>query len=233
MMVTMSGETGPRTGRPSGRPRRSSADVLADAAAELFLEQGWARTTVDQIAQRAGVSRGTFFNYFESKADTFWLDLDASVAGLGDALRASSGPSPVRRVEAALVSVARQHPADRVPWALTQSDAMGLGDDLVASAAVRLVRVRSTVASFLAEAEAVPRGDPRVEVAASALLAAAGTAVLTWARAGVGRRALDEEVVEALAPVVDGLERAAVVDGRADDGHAVGGQSTGVRAVEG
>jgi AcrR family transcriptional regulator len=227
MMDPMSGETGPRTGRPSGRPRRSSADVLADAAAELFLEQGWARTTVDQIAQRAGVSRGTFFNYFESKADTFWLDLDASVAGLGDALRASSGPSPVRRVEAALVAVARQHPADRVPWALTQSDAMGLGDDLVASAAVRLVRVRSTVASFLAEAGDAPRGDLRVEVVASALLAAAGTAVVTWARAGVGRRALDEEVAEALAPVVGGLERAVVLDGR-----AVGGPATEGRADE-
>ena len=208
MMDPMSGDVGPRTGRSSGRPRRSSADVLADAAAELFLEQGWSRTTVDQIAQRAGVSRGTFFNYFESKADTFWLDLDATAAGLGDALRASSGPSPVRRVEAALVQLAAAHPADRVPWALTQSDAMGLGDDLVASAAVRLVRIRATVASFLCESEGVPRGDVRSEVAASSLLAAASTAVVTWARAGVRRRALDEEVAAALAPVADGLARA-------------------------
>jgi AcrR family transcriptional regulator len=214
MMDLMSGETGPRTGRSSGRPRRSSADVLADAAAELFLEQGWSRTTVDQIAQRAGVSRGTFFNYFESKADTFWLDLDATAAGLVDALRASSGASPVRRVEAALVQLAAAHPADRVPWALTQSDAMGLGDDLVSSAAVRLVRIRATVTSFLCEAAGVPRGDAEAEVAASALLAAAATAVVTWARAGVHRRALDEEVADALAPVADGLARA----GRPADG---------------
>ncbi|WP_166761032.1 TetR/AcrR family transcriptional regulator [Frigoribacterium faeni] len=202
----MSGEPVTPAGRPSGRPRRSSADVLADAAAELFLEQGWARTTVDQIAQRAGVSRGTFFNYFESKADALWLDLDASAAGLGDALRASSGSSPVRRVEAALVGLARRHPADRVPWALSQSDAMGLGDDLVSSAAVRLVRIRATVTSFLGEAGGLPRGDVRAEVAASALLAAAATAVVVWARAGVGRRPLDEEVAAALAPVADGLD---------------------------
>ena len=209
MIDPMSDETASRSARPSGRPRRSSADVLADAAAELFLEQGWSRTTVDQIAQRAGVSRGTFFNYFESKADTFWLDLDATAAGLGDALRASSGPSPVRRAEAALVQLAAAHPADRVPWALTQSDAMGLGDDLVASAAVRLVRIRATVASFLCESEGVPRGDVRSEVAASSLLAAASTAVVTWARAGVRRRALDEEVAAALAPVAAGRARAA------------------------
>jgi AcrR family transcriptional regulator len=208
MMDPMSGETGPRTGRSSGRPRRSSADVLADAAAELFLEQGWSRTTVDHIAQRAGVSRGTFFNYFDSKADTFWLDLDATAAGLGDALRASSGTAPVRRVEAALVQLAAEHPADRVPWALTQSDAMGLGDDLVASAAVRVVRIRATVASFLCEATGVPHGDVRAEVAASVLLAAAATAVMSWARSGIGRRPLDEEVAEAIAPVADGLDAA-------------------------
>jgi AcrR family transcriptional regulator len=207
MIDPMSDETTSRIARPSGRPRRSSADVLADAAAELFLEQGWSRTTVDQIAQRAGVSRGTFFNYFESKADTFWLDLDATAAGLGDALRASSGTSPVRRVEAALVQLAAAHPADRVPWALTQSDAMGLGDDLVSSAAVRLVRVRATVASFLCEAEGVPHGDARSEVAASCLVAATATAVVGWARAGVHRWPLDQEVAEALAPVADGLSR--------------------------
>jgi len=207
MMEPMSDETAPRGGRPSGRPRRSSADVLADAAAELFLEQGWSRTTVDQIAQRAGVSRGTFFNYFESKADTFWLDLDATAAGLGDALRASSGASPVRRVESALVQLAAGHPADRVPWALTQSDAMGLGDDLASSASVRLVRIRGAVASFLCEAEGVPPGDARSEVAASCLLAAAATAVVSWARAGVHRRPLEQEVAEALAPVADGLAR--------------------------
>jgi AcrR family transcriptional regulator len=208
MIDPMSDETTSHSARPSGRPRRSSAEVLADAAAELFLEQGWSRTTVDQIAQRAGVSRGTFFNYFESKADTFWLDLDATAAGLGDVLRASSGPSAVRRVESALVQLAAAHPADRVPWALTQSDAMGLGDDLVASAAARLVRIRATVASFLCESEGVPRGDVRIEVAASCLLAAASTAVVTWARAGVRRGALDEVVAAALAPVADGLARA-------------------------
>jgi len=207
MMEPMSDETASPGGRPSGRPRRSSAEVLADAAAELFLEQGWSRTTVDQIAQRAGVSRGTFFNYFESKADTFWLDLDATAAGLGDALRAASGTSSVRRVESALVELAAGHPADRVPWALTQSDAMGLGDDLASSASVRLVRIRGAVASFLCEAEGVPPGDARSEVAASCLLAAAATAVVTWARAGIRRRPLEREVAEALAPVVDGLTR--------------------------
>lgn len=59
-----------------GRPRQSSRDVLEEAAQELFLEQGYDSTTVDQIAQRAGVSRATFFNYFSSKAEVLWCQVD-------------------------------------------------------------------------------------------------------------------------------------------------------------
>ena len=76
--------------------------MLADAAAELFLEQGYGRTTVDQIAARAGVSRATFFNYFPAKSDVMWLELDAAVAALPELLAASTEPTAVRAVEDAL-----------------------------------------------------------------------------------------------------------------------------------
>jgi AcrR family transcriptional regulator len=196
--------------RAIGRPRRSSAETLADAAAELFLENGWSRTTVDQIAQRAGVSRGTFFNHFESKSDLFWLDLDEGLDGLAGLLREGGGRggSPVRVVEAALVAVGRAHDPGRVPWALTQSEAMGLGDELVASAAVRVVRLQSVVAMHLAAASGGRRGGLAAEVAASALVAAAATAITWWARSGVGRRPLGDVLAEALAPVADGLDAA-------------------------
>ena len=40
-----------------------------DAAAHLIAAQGLARTTVDQIAERADIAQTTFFNHFPSKAD--------------------------------------------------------------------------------------------------------------------------------------------------------------------
>jgi AcrR family transcriptional regulator len=43
--------------------------ALAAAAEELFLAQGFEETTVEQIARAAGMSRRTFFRYFESKED--------------------------------------------------------------------------------------------------------------------------------------------------------------------
>ena len=60
----------------TGRPRATSRDVIAEAACELFLEQGFEGTTVADITRRAGVSRSSFFNYFTSKAHAA-LGLDA------------------------------------------------------------------------------------------------------------------------------------------------------------
>ena len=40
-----------------------------DAAEKLFLEQGVAPTTVEQITDGAGVAKGTFYLYFSSKED--------------------------------------------------------------------------------------------------------------------------------------------------------------------
>ena len=52
----------------AGRPRALSRETLAEAACELFLEQGYEATSIAEIATRAGVSRSSFFNYFWSKA---------------------------------------------------------------------------------------------------------------------------------------------------------------------
>lgn len=42
---------------------------LMEAALACFSEVGFERATVDDITRRAGLAKGTFFNYFRSKAD--------------------------------------------------------------------------------------------------------------------------------------------------------------------
>jgi AcrR family transcriptional regulator len=180
--------------------------VLADAAAELFLEQGYGRTTVDQIATRAGVSRATFFNYFPAKSDVMWLELDAAVADLPRCLASSGEPSAVRAVEQALLAVAREHDPERVPWAIAQAEVMGIGGELVASVAARVTAQHATVAAFVAGRTGERSGALWPQTVAGAMLGAAAAAFGVWVSDGVGRRALAEYVGAALTPVVAGLD---------------------------
>lgn len=45
---------------------------LIQAAAEVFAERGYAGATIDEIARRAGVAKGTPYLHFEDKADLFY-----------------------------------------------------------------------------------------------------------------------------------------------------------------
>jgi len=47
--------------------KRRTRETIAQAAADLFVEHGFASVTVDDVARAAGVSRQTVFNYFPSK----------------------------------------------------------------------------------------------------------------------------------------------------------------------
>jgi AcrR family transcriptional regulator len=59
-------ETAPRQRRKQARPQE-----LLDAALLLFAEKGFAATRTDEVAQRAGVSKGTLYLYYPSKEDLF------------------------------------------------------------------------------------------------------------------------------------------------------------------
>lgn len=50
----------------------NATERLHDAAIELFVEQGFDRTTVAEIAERAGLTERTFFNHFPSKREVLF-----------------------------------------------------------------------------------------------------------------------------------------------------------------
>lgn len=65
------------------RERRKEArpgELLA-AALELFVEKGYAATRAEEVAQRAGVSKGTLFLYFASKEELFKAVVRENIAG--------------------------------------------------------------------------------------------------------------------------------------------------------
>lgn len=53
------------------RRKEARPSELTAAALSLFVEKGFAATRLDDIAARAGVSKGTVYLYFESKEDLF------------------------------------------------------------------------------------------------------------------------------------------------------------------
>jgi AcrR family transcriptional regulator len=71
---------------------------IAAAAFELFETRGYESTTVDAVAEQAGVARRTFFRYFRSKDDVIFPDHERLVEAVGTHLAATSGGSPVRAV---------------------------------------------------------------------------------------------------------------------------------------
>ncbi|WP_233225913.1 TetR family transcriptional regulator [Amycolatopsis sp. CA-126428] len=84
--------------RPGARElaRRAMRAQVSEMALDLFLENGYEQTTIDDICAVARISRSTFFRYFPSKEDVFASETSAAVDEILAALR--------------------QRPDDEAPW---------------------------------------------------------------------------------------------------------------------
>jgi len=79
------------------KPGRKAAAIL-DAAKHLFLERGYAGTSMDAVAAAAPVSKRTLYQYFPGKEDLFGAVIDSVWSGLGGtAVPAGEDPRAVLR----------------------------------------------------------------------------------------------------------------------------------------
>lgn len=83
--------------------REATRQALHRAALELFDRDGFDSTTVDQIADAAGVSRRTFFRYFESKQAVVFARQPARMARFRDLV--FRGPGGWASVRAACIDL--------------------------------------------------------------------------------------------------------------------------------
>jgi AcrR family transcriptional regulator len=94
------------------RKQQLVRDTIWDAAMDLFAEKGFDETTVDDIAQAAGISRRSFFRYFSSKADLMAHGIGGYAALLAEAIDACPRALPLAEVvRQTVVQVARQSAA--------------------------------------------------------------------------------------------------------------------------
>jgi len=75
--------------RPRGTrlPRRARRNQLLGAAQEVFVAQGYHAAAMDDIAERAGVSKPVLYQHFPGKLDLYLALLDQHCEALYDAVR--------------------------------------------------------------------------------------------------------------------------------------------------
>ncbi|WP_328840822.1 TetR/AcrR family transcriptional regulator [Nakamurella leprariae] len=85
---------------------------IAKAGLELFVERGYDATTVDEIAEAAGIARRTFFYYFKTKDEVLlaWHGAGAVSSGLVSAmLRQSTEQAPFDAGKACIIDLAARY----------------------------------------------------------------------------------------------------------------------------
>lgn len=170
----------------TGRPRVLSRATLEEAASELFLEQGYLHTSIDDIAARAGISRATFFNYFDQKSDLLFVAVDDALDRLEQAL--DEGKSLKEGLGVVATGIGRAS----LPLVVTQVDAMGAKEDVKSSAPARHLRLKGIIRKRI--------HDP---VWQWAIAGAITEGAIAWAKATPGSENLLQAIDHALARLDD------------------------------
>jgi AcrR family transcriptional regulator len=82
--LTTTPDTRPRSNR---LPRHERRRQLLDAAREVFVSQGYHAAAMDEIAERAGVSKPVLYQHFPGKLELYLALLDESVDALVETVR--------------------------------------------------------------------------------------------------------------------------------------------------
>jgi AcrR family transcriptional regulator len=139
------------TARTTGYATATTDEGYLDAAREAILAVGWSRTTLTDIARRAGVSRMTLYRRWPD-TQTLLADLMTRewVRVMGDAAGLASTGDPLRRITDGVVATVRAlrgnellrriidvDPELLLPYLL---DRRGRSQDLLAAATAEVVR---------------------------------------------------------------------------------------------
>ncbi len=186
--------TGGLVTKPSVRER------LIDAAFELFGERGYELTTVEDIAERAGVGRTTFFRNFRSKDDVIFPDHARMMDAIKGRLATSTDSTAIVAVSEAVRLVLLRYIDEgdraRLRYALT-SRVSALRDREIATVAHYQRLFREFIATWMGPSE---ENALRAELMASAVVAAHNHVLRRWLRGDTGEPI--EEVDRAMNQVV-------------------------------
>jgi len=163
------------------RKRQAVRDEIARAAWELFDIEGYEATTVEVIAERAGISRRSFFRYYSSKEDVVVGTSDALAEDFLAAFRARpAGETPLEAIRRALRPVVVERVKD-TGQARAIMRLLRESPTLRRAMMERHARLEERLAALLAtRTGADPRRDPTPALLAFVARALIDTAFNVW-----------------------------------------------------
>jgi AcrR family transcriptional regulator len=160
------------------RKRQQTRQRIADAGLRLFLEHGFEATTLDAIAEAAGIARRTFFHYFDSKEALLYVYEDevehSFRASLADV---DSNTPPFEAMALALRDMIASFGSER---ARKIDTVLHSTDSLRACKQADYERLESFMFSALAEKWPEPSGYLRLRLIAMVGISALRVAVERW-----------------------------------------------------
>ena len=165
-----------------GRPASTTRQDVARVALDLFARHGYDDTTVDEIAAAVGISRRTFFRYFESKPDVVWGEFDVELGRLRDRLAEAPQEESLMEVLRRSVIATNRFGAGELEDLRIRIVLISTVPTLVAHSAVRYEEWCEVVAGFAAGRLGGSPDDLAPQTVARAALGAAMAAFACWAR---------------------------------------------------
>ena len=121
------------------------------AAIELFDEQGYEATTVAEIAERAGLTKRTFFRYFSDKREVLFSgSQELQRLWLEGLAAAPAQASPLAVVTAGLDPIAEMF-AERHPFARIRAQVIEANPELQERELIKLQRLTAAITGALVE----------------------------------------------------------------------------------
>lgn len=136
--------------RRAGRRPVTTRFEIEHIALEMFSEQGFDTTTVDDIAHAAGIGRRTFFRYYASKNDVPWGAFDEQLHGMRATFAALPQDIPILRGIRAAVLAFNRVDLEEQPWHRRRLQLILNTPALQAHSTLRYAAWRQVVADYVA-----------------------------------------------------------------------------------
>jgi mycofactocin system transcriptional regulator len=149
-------------------------------ALELFSRHGFVETTVDEIAEAAGIARRTLFRYYPSKNDLVWGDFDARLAQLESWLATAPTERPLWNTLGDAVVRFNVLAPDEVASHRQRMSLILYVPALQAHSTLRYARWRAVVAGFAARRLQQPVDELGPQLVGHVALAVAVAAYERW-----------------------------------------------------